>query len=58
MSFKADKANGKPGTALPLEATKHVKPIFRELQDEKLLSKCLHGKTQNQNESFNGMIWN
>ena len=20
--------------------------------------KCLHGKTQNQNESFNGMIWN
>ena len=22
------------------------------------LKKCLHGKTQNANESFNGMIWN
>ena len=22
------------------------------------LKKCLHGKTQNVNESFNGMIWN
>ena len=23
-----------------------------------MLDKCLHGKTQNANESFNGMIWN
>ena len=23
-----------------------------------LLKKCLHGKTQNANESCNGMIWN
>ena len=22
-----------------------------------MFKKCLHGKTQNQNESFNGMIW-
>ena len=23
-----------------------------------MLKKCLHGKTQNADESFNGMIWN
>ena len=34
-----------------------LKPIFAELGDESLLEKCLHGKTQNQNESFNPMIW-
>ena len=31
--------------------------IFLELPDDSLLQKCLHGKTQNQNESFNGVIW-
>ena len=28
------------------------------IANDKLLSKCLDGKTQNQNESLNGMIWN
>ena len=61
--FNLDKHNGtseyKPGPGLPLDIlVKHVKPIFVSLADEKLLKKCLHGKTQNQNESFNGMIWN
>ena len=28
-----------------------------DLSDDKLLNKCLHGKTQNANESFNAMIW-
>ena len=36
---------------------KHVKPIFEDLSKDDL-SRCLHGKTQNQNESFNGTIWN
>ena len=27
------------------------------MSDEELLKKCLHGKTQNNNESFNGVIW-
>ena len=57
-----DKANGtqlyKPGNGLPLEVIKHVKPIYKDLSEESLLSKCLHGKTQNANESFHGMIWN
>ncbi|GFX95302.1 DUF4817 domain-containing protein [Trichonephila clavipes] len=30
-----------------------VKPIFAELSSPKLLKKCLGGKTQNSNESFN-----
>ena len=34
-----------------------VKPIYQRLSDDNLLKKCLHGRTQNQNEAFNGMIW-
>ena len=45
------------GQGLSLEIIKHVKPIFQDLQNDTLLSKCLHGKTQNQNESFNSTIW-
>ncbi|GFW84734.1 uncharacterized protein TNCV_1814641 [Trichonephila clavipes] len=30
----------------------------RQLCDQKLLRKCLHGKTQNANEAFNGCLWN
>ena len=41
---------------LPQEAIKHLKLIFSDLSDDNLLRKCLHGKTQNQNESFNGFI--
>ena len=42
---------------LPLSVITHVKPIFLEVSEDSLLQKCLHGKTQNQNESFNGVIW-
>ena len=31
--------------------------MFLKLSDENLLSKRLHGKTQNSNESINGVIW-
>ena len=59
--YQRDKSAGtstyKPGHGLPLEIIKHVKPIFAELSKETLLSKCLHGKTQNQNESYNALIW-
>jgi len=34
-----------------------IKGLFERLRDEKLLKKCLHGKTQNVNESFNGIVW-
>ena len=61
-SFKADRANGtktyKAGKGLPLAVLQHVKPIFKDLSEDSLLERCLHGKTQNHNESFNGMVWN
>ena len=34
-----------------------VRYIFEELSEDSELQKCLHGKTQNANESFNRMIW-
>ena len=46
------------GPGLPEDIIKHVKPILADLSSDALLEKCLHGLTQNQNESFNGTIWN
>ena len=61
-TFHADVANNisfykKSGGLLPKAAKKIIKPIFMNLGDNELLEKCLHGKTQNNNESLNGMIW-
>ena len=60
-AFKRDKVNGtatyKPGPGLPVDIVTKIKPIYNELSCSELIEKCLHGKTQNQNESFNGMIW-
>ena len=60
--FKRDKTTEestyKPGPGLPLQVIKHVKPIFQDLCGDELLKKCLHGKTQNQNEAFNALIGN
>ena len=59
--YQRDKALGtsdyKAGKGLPLKVIKHVKPIFEDLSKESLLQKCLHGQTQNRNESFNSLIW-
>jgi hypothetical protein len=42
---------------LPSTVMAVVKPIFKDLCDPELLKKCLKGKTQNPNESFNNVIW-
>jgi len=34
-----------------------LKPILIDLSSDALLSKCLHGATQNSNEALNGVIW-
>lgn len=34
-----------------------IKPVFKQLAHPDLLKKCLHGRTQNVNESFNGVLW-
>ena len=36
---------------------RHVKTTYLDLIKPQELAKCLHGMTQNQNESFNSMIW-
>ncbi|MBY0580841.1 MAG: hypothetical protein K2P53_04080 [Rickettsiales bacterium] len=59
--FQADKINKtnvykeKPG--LPTVIRDIIKPIFIDLSDENLLERCLHGKTQNNNEALNAIIW-
>ncbi|GLH09843.1 uncharacterized protein GBIM_14880 [Gryllus bimaculatus] len=34
-----------------------IKPVFQDLCNTKLLSKCVGGYTQNANESFHSKIW-
>ena len=46
-----------PKLSLPSTVKHEVRPIFMDLSDERLLNKCLHGLTQNVNETLNGMIW-
>ena len=55
--FRKDKRTYKHGSGLPLPIIAKVKPIYQRLSDKTLLRKCLHGKTQNQNESLNALVW-
>lgn len=48
-----DKSPGLPESIINI-----VKPVYIKLCEQELLKKCLHGKTQNANESFNGVLWN
>ncbi|GFT54056.1 uncharacterized protein TNCV_154121 [Trichonephila clavipes] len=34
-----------------------MRPVFRDLANPELLKKCLHGGTQNPNDSVNNVIW-
>ena len=43
--------------SLPSAIMAIIKPIFLNLSQPELLKKCLHGKTQNVNESFNNALW-
>ena len=43
---------------LPMDVRQAILPTYLDLCKESMLEKCLHGKTQNANESFNGTIWN
>ena len=59
--YQADKLNNtstyKEKPDIPAIIRETIRPVFISLSDEELLSKCLHGKTQNNNESLNGLIW-
>ena len=60
--FQKDKLEGtnfhKSKGGLPLDVRKAIIPVYNDLCEPANLAKCLHGKTQNSNESYNGMIWN
>ena len=34
-----------------------LKPIFVSLLDDSILNNCVHGQTQNTNDSFNSVVW-
>ena len=59
--YNRDRTNGtisyKTGPGLLISIVLKLRPISEEQSNEDLLKKCLHGMTQNQNESFNVMIW-
>ena len=42
---------------LPSAIVDLLMPIYDDLASPDLLSRCMHGKTQNVNECLNGMIW-
>lgn len=46
-----------PKVSIPVAVYEKILPVFRDLSKDDLLQKCLHGKTQNANESLNGLIW-
>ncbi|GBO00075.1 hypothetical protein AVEN_84462-1 [Araneus ventricosus] len=43
--------------SLPEPVLLATKKVFRELADKNLLSKCIHGQTQNPNGSFHNCVW-
>ena len=59
--FQKDKATGnetyKANISIPKWIHDIIKPVFVELSANELLSKCLHGGTQNSNESLHNVIW-
>ena len=42
---------------IPVDLAPYVKPVFEDLSKLQLLEKCIDGATQNQNESFNSILW-
>ena len=52
--YNTNTYEAKPG--IPAIIRETIRSVFISLRDEKLLGKCLHGKTQNNNESLNGLI--
>ena len=53
----AGKRNYKHKSVLPEAIVEEVIPIYRDLSEEQLLSRCLDSYTQNPNESLNKLIW-
>jgi len=55
--YNKDSSTYKHKHGLPKAIIELLEPIYEELSHPQLLSKCLHGKTQNPNECLNKLIW-
>lgn len=42
---------------IPLAIMEQIKPVFQDLCDTELLSRCVRGYTQNVSESFHVKVW-
>ncbi|GBO10152.1 hypothetical protein AVEN_252949-1 [Araneus ventricosus] len=58
--FKKAEATGsvyKHKNNLPVAVVEAMRSVFKDLSYPDLLKKCVHGNTQNPNESVNNVIW-
>ena len=55
--YQRDSKTYKHKNGIPKPIVELVEPIFDDLADSALLTKCTHGLTQNPNECLNGIIW-
>ena len=55
--YNKDPENYQHHEGIPMCIIDLIEPIFIDLSDSLLLSRCAHIKTQNSNESFNKLIW-
>ena len=62
FKFQLDKIqatnNYKNRPGIHIKLKEKFKPVFMSLASDELLSKCLHGKTQNNNAFISNIIWN
>ena len=61
-SWQKEKAEGmqptfKPKLGIPQSICDLALPIYKDLTDDSILQRCLHGRTQNANEALHGLIW-
>jgi len=51
------KSHSEMSIRLTPELVKRMEPLYNRLSDEKLLSRCARGATQNANESLHALVW-
>ena len=56
-TFWIDSSTYDESNRLPEVFMEELNPIFTRLSNDDLLSRCLKGMTQNQNEAVNGQLW-
>ena len=57
MCALSPSARSFPPGAIDEQIEKHIRPIYKDLSNDDLLTRCLGDHTQNANESFNSTVW-